>query len=72
VGPVYQVSWSSDSRMFVSSSKDSTLKVWDMRTRKMKLELPGHSDEVFAVDWSPDGSTVASGGKDKVVKLWRH
>ena len=27
VGPVYQVSWSSDSRLFVSGSKDSTLKV---------------------------------------------
>lgn len=27
VGPVYQIAWSSDSRMFVSGSKDSTLKV---------------------------------------------
>ena len=27
VGPVYQVAWSSDSRLFVSGSKDSTLKV---------------------------------------------
>lgn len=26
VGPVYQVAWSADSRMFVSGSKDSTLK----------------------------------------------
>lgn len=27
VGPVFQVAWSSDSRLFVSGSKDSTLKV---------------------------------------------
>ena len=27
VGPVYQVAWSTDSRLFVSGSKDSTLKV---------------------------------------------
>jgi ribosome assembly protein 4 len=46
--------------------------VWDVRTRKMMVDLPGHADEVFAVDWSPDGSGVASGGKDKVLKLWRH
>ena len=26
VGPVYQLAWSSDSRMLVSGSKDSTLK----------------------------------------------
>ena len=43
-----------------------------MRTRKLKLDLPGHADEVFAVDWSPDGAMVASGGKDRVLKLWRH
>jgi ribosome assembly protein 4 len=72
VGPVYQVAWSSDSRLFVSGSKDSTLKVWDLRTRKLKVDLPGHADEVFTVDWAPDGSGVASGGKDRVLKLWRH
>ena len=31
VGPVYQVAWSSDSRLFVSGSKDSTLKVMPYR-----------------------------------------
>ena len=106
-----QVAWSSDSRLFVSASKDSTLKarscharqllalpsgaccprllrlilqpahaartppprqVWDLRTRKLVVDLPGHADEVFCVDWSPDGASVASGGKDKVLKLWRH
>ena len=48
------------------------LQVWDVRTKKMKLDLPGHADEVFAVDWSPDGGMVASGGKDRVLKLWKH
>lgn len=72
VGPVYQVGWSADSRLLLSSSKDSTVKVWEMRTRKLKFDLPGHADEVFAVDWSPDGSKVASGGKDKMLKLWQH
>ena len=46
--------------------------VWDLRTRKLKVDLPGHADEVFTVDWAPDGSGVASGGKDRVLKLWRH
>lgn len=72
VGPVYMVAWSADSRLLVSGSKDSTLKVWDIRTKKPREDLPGHADEVFAVDWAPDGSCVASGGRDKVIKLWRH
>ena len=71
VGPVYQVSWSADSRLLLSGSKDSTLKIWEIRTKKLKQDLPGHADEVFAVDWSPDGEKVVSGGKDRVLKLWK-
>jgi len=40
------VAWSFDSRMLVSGSKDTTLKVWDMKSRKLMFDLPGHSDEV--------------------------
>jgi len=72
VGEVFQLSWSSDSRLFVTGSKDSTLKVWDTRTKKLKIDLPGHADEVYSVDWSPDGQFVASGSKDRHVKIWRH
>ena len=65
------MSWSADSRLIVSGSKDSTLKVWDLRTRKLKMDLPGHADEVFSVDWSPDGWRVVSGGKDRLLRIWR-
>jgi len=44
---VYEVSWSSDSRLLCSSSADSTIKVWDVATRKLLYDLPGHSDEVL-------------------------
>ena len=65
--------WSPDSRFLVSASKDTTLKVWEMKGRRLKEDLPGHLDEVFAVDWSfGGGGKVASGGKDKAVRIWRH
>lgn len=66
---MYQLSFSADSRLLVSGSADSTLKVWDLEKKKLHMDLPGHADEVYAVDWSPDGQMVASGGKDRVLKM---
>ena len=43
---VYQVAWSADSRLLCSGSADSTLKVWDVKTKKLMFDLPGHADEV--------------------------
>ena len=49
------IAFSPDSRLLVSGSKDSTMKVWDIKTKKLMFDLPGHADEVYTVDWSPDG-----------------
>lgn len=72
VATVYQCAFSADSRLLVTASKDTTLKVWSMATHKLAMDLPGHSDEVYAVDWAPDGKRVASGGKDKAVRIWQN
>ena len=44
---VHQVAWSADSRLLCSASADSTLKVWNLKTRKLLFDLPGHADEVW-------------------------
>lgn len=46
VSAVYQIAWSADSRLLVSGSSDSTLKVWDAKMKKLAIDLPGHADEV--------------------------
>jgi ribosome assembly protein 4 len=58
--------------MIVSGSKDTTLKVWDVKKKKLMYDLPGHADEIYTVDWSPDGEKVASGAKDKILRVWRN
>lgn len=67
VGAVYRLTWSADSRLLVSASKDSTLKVWDLKTYKLKTDLPGHTDEVYCVDFVAD--KIVSGGRDRTVKM---
>ncbi|KAF9218220.1 WD40 repeat-like protein [Gyrodon lividus] len=70
VGPVYRLAWSADSRMVISASKDATLKIWDLKTYKLKNDLAGHTDEVYCVDFVAD--KVVSGGRDRMVKIWRN
>lgn len=73
VAAVYQVAWSPDSCYIVSASKDSTVKLWAVKSpKKAAFTLPGHEDEVYGLDWSPNGTQVASGSKDRNIKLWRH
>lgn len=67
---MYLCSFSADSRLLVTASKDTTLKVWNLQTLKLARDLAGHEDEVYAVDWSIDGQRIGSGGKDKAVRLW--
>jgi WD40 repeat protein len=38
---------------FLNLLKQLLVKVWEVRTKKLLQDLPGHADEVFAVDWSP-------------------
>ncbi|KAG6856491.1 hypothetical protein H0H87_003959 [Tephrocybe sp. NHM501043] len=70
VRAVYRLAWSADGRLLVSASKDSTLKIWDLKTYKIKTDLPGHTDEVYCVDFVAD--KVVSGGRDRTLKIWKN
>ena len=41
--------------------------MWDLKTYKVKTDLPGHTDEVFCVDFVAD--KIVSGGADRTVKM---
>lgn len=61
---------SPDGRTLVTASNDRTLKVWDLRKRKLLRTLWGHSDWVVSVAISPDGKEVASGSDDGTLIIW--
>lgn len=44
-----------------------SLQLWDLKTYKIRVDLPGHADEVYCVDFVAD--KIASGGRDKKVKM---
>lgn len=57
--------------IFVTTSADKTVKVWDATAGTNTKTLPGMTDHIFAAAISPDGSLVAAGAYDGEVKVWK-
>ncbi|MGL5064750.1 MAG: AAA family ATPase [Microcoleus sp.] len=66
---VMGVSFSPDSEMLATASKDKTIKLWTRNGWLIKT-LTGHTGWVTGVSFSPDGSMLASASDDGTVKLW--
>lgn len=66
---VMSVSFSPDSEIIVSASKDKTIKLWTRNGRLIKT-LTGHKGWVTGVTFSPDGSMLASSSDDGTIKIW--
>src|SRR5262249_23072857 len=57
----------------VTTSRDKTVRVWDLATSKLRATLTGHLDVVTAVACTTllDGTPVAvTTGDDKTVRVW--
>ncbi|KAG4300819.1 hypothetical protein PCANB_002919 [Pneumocystis canis] len=58
-----------NSHRLASSSKDTTIKIWDTGLRRLTLTLSGHTSSVSCVKWGGNG-WIYSASHDKSVKIW--
>ena len=56
-----------DDRFLITSSQDTTIKIWDRQTLRVRT-LVGHRGSVNAIDFSADTLVSASG--DRTLKSW--
>jgi WD40 repeat protein len=61
---------SSDQRLVALADYDASIRLFDLATGELRVELRGHDHGVFALAFSPDGTRLASSGHDRGIRLW--
>src|SRR5262245_56845189 len=56
---------SPDGKTLASGSSDTTVKLWDLTTGRLRATLQGHTKSLDSLAFSPDGKTLASGSRDR-------
>ncbi|KEI39338.1 uncharacterized protein L969DRAFT_17262 [Mixia osmundae IAM 14324] len=75
-GPVYAISFdplagpAGPPRYMLSSSQDSTVRMWSLDTYSCVAVYRGHRDPVWDVEWGPKGVYFASASRDRTARLW--
>ncbi|MEG3918101.1 WD40 repeat domain-containing protein [Microcoleus sp. T3_A4] len=59
-----------DNKRVIAGSRDKTLKIWDLTTRRQIYTLQGHKDWIASVGVTLDSQYLISGSKDKTLKVW--
>ena len=57
-------------QLVVTGSRDTNVKLWDLRTKKCTGTFKGHDEVVTGVDISPDNQYLGSSSLDGTVKIW--
>jgi len=68
---VQGVAFSHDgTRLATAHEDDKAVRLWDLASRRLVREFPGHTDGVYSVSFSADDRTILSASHDETIRLW--
>jgi len=71
-GPITDVTFNTDAKIFATSSKDGCIKLWDGLSHRCYSTLERAHDgyEVCSVQFTKNGKFLLTSGKDSICRLW--
>lgn len=54
----------------ITGGIDNDIKVWNLQSEKVVMNLTGHTDTITDLTLSPDGSYVLSNAMDNTLRMW--
>ena len=66
-----EVAFHPNGRYLLSSSSDSTVKIWDLRQGHILYSLYGHEGSSTTCNFSPGGDFFTTSGADAIVNVWK-
>ena len=70
LGGATALAFAADGQRLAVRCLDRRVRVWNVATGDVALELKGHTDTVNCLAYSPDGTYLATGSDDRTVRLW--
>lgn len=67
---IWSISYAPERNKLVAGSYDYTVKVWNIASQEIELQLEGHKKSTLPVAFSPDEKYIVSGSLDRTVKVW--
>jgi WD40 repeat protein len=69
-GSVNDVKFAPDGDWVVTASDDGMVRVWDIKTGKLRCQPMQHQGIVKTAEFSPDGQLILSASADGTARLW--
>ncbi len=71
-GKIWSASFSRSGELLSTCSEDTTVRIWQLSTKRLIASLEGHRDDVWSAEFSEDERWVVTRSSDSTVRIWEH